>query len=518
MELLHARCLGPDRYGRQALCAPAIPLSVDYGGLARAVEVLARLLTDAGIGRGGRVALLAPASPEFVVSLLAVARCGAAVAPMDMSLRGLSLATALDRLAPDAVIGLSAALRRVPARAQQPRATIAFEGVEEASLVGTARLGDEARAFRLPLAGVPDEPERLAVDGADSADDVLLVATSGSTGHPKYVRLGHRGTLFNTTAHLSSLGLSGPFRGLQVLDASYSYGLVASLLATLVAGGTVVLPPRTDARSVRETIEAERPTVCLASPALLDYLIDNCPDEERTVFARLEKVGIGGDRCREPLRRKIRAFMPAADVYVTYGTTEAGPRISTLPPDQFLARPDSVGLAFDGVEIKTVDAQGERCQPGEIGLLRVRTPSRMNGYLGAASGENSGAVGRADGWLAINDLASLDEQGFLTIHGRADRQFKHRGRRINPAQIEYVLERLPGVVAARVEPVGERNEHLRATVHHREGIADNVEQRLRKHCRRNLPSRLVPGEIVTVVENDGYFFKGRRLPVREGLA
>lgn len=137
----------------------------------------------------------------------------------------------------------------------------------------------------------------------------------------------------------------------------------------------------------------------------------------------------------------------------------------------------------------------------------------MNGYLGIETGN-----GASDEWIAIDDLASLDTQGFLTIHGRADRQFKHRGRRINPAQIEYVLERFPGVVAARVEPVGERNDHLRATIHHRGDVARDLERQLREHCRRNLPGRLVPGEIVTVVENNGYFFKGRRLPVRESLA
>lgn len=476
----------------------------------------AATLTGAGLSRGGRVALIAPASPEFVVALLAAVRCGAAVAPVDMSLRGLSLAGALNRLAPDVVIGGAGALRRLRDCAFRPAVAIAFDGIDSKpapTLRATAYIRGDTQTAVLPLTGRPDNPEHAGADGVQGRDDALLVATSGSTGQPKYVRLSHEGILFNTRAHLDSLGLGKPFQAIQVLDASYSYGLVASLLGTLVAGGTVVFPPQSDARSVRETVRTERPDVCLASPALLEYLIDNCPADERDAFASLSRIGIGGDRCREHLRRKFQDFMPNAAIYVTFGATEAGPRVSTLPPDQLLQRPDSVGLPLEGVDIRIVDPQGRECAPGEIGLLRVRTPSRMNGYLGIETGN-----GASDEWIAIDDLASLDTQGFLTIHGRADRQFKHRGRRINPAQIEYVLERFPGVVAARVEPVGERNDHLRATIHHRGDVARDLERQLREHCRRNLPGRLVPGEIVTVVENNGYFFKGRRLPVRESLA
>jgi acyl-CoA synthetase (AMP-forming)/AMP-acid ligase II len=518
MELLHSLCLLRERNERPALTVPALGFSADYGGLAHGAAALARALEDAGVARGARIALMMPPSPAFVTVLFAALARGAAVAPVDTSLRGLSLSSALDRLDPDLLAAPAAALKRLPEGTAARRLLAIEETVASPAPALVATLIADGRAERLhiPLAG-PLAAMLRGPEGMEDTDDALLVSTSGSTGHPKYVRLGHAGTVFNARGHLAALGLHSPFTALQALDVGYSYGLIASLLATFVAGGTLVLPNGADAKAIREATAGGSPSVCLASPALLDYLVDTCPPGEEDVLRRLEKIGIGGDHCRESLRAKLAGFFPASGFYVTYGITEAGPRVATLPPDDFLRRPRSVGLPLDGVRLEVADADGRPCQAGMVGTLRVLTPSRMNGYLGDAPGPT--AAGAVDDWLATGDLASLDEAGFLTIHGRADRQFKHRGRRVNPAQIEMVLECFPGIVSARAETAEEDGDLLRAVVFHRAGEeAEDLPRRLQEHCRRNLPGRLVPGEIVTVVEDSGYFFKGRPMKARESIA
>lgn len=500
-ELLHARCLGHG--DAEALRLSGRRLSLSYGGLAAAVAGLAALLGRNGIGRGARIALAVPPSLDFAVGLLAAARCGAAAAPLDISLRGMSLEDALAALTPDAVIATAGILPRL-AGGGPARVVVAFEPADGPVAAGTLRHGGGSEAFRLVA-----EPGPESLDGARGAegsrpeDDVLLVATSGSTGRPKFVRLGHRGTLANIAGHLESFGLDRPFRALQVLGTSYSYGLIPSFLAPLATGGTVVLPPHGDPRAIRAAIAQDGPTVCLTTPALLEYLVDTCPPDERGALARLETIGIGGDAAREPLRRKLAGALPGTRLFATYGATEAGPRIATLPPERFLARPHAAGLPLPGVELAVVDDDGKPVPPGVAGRLRVRTPSRMNGYLG-----EPGPVGE---WLSIGDRASLDTEGCLTIHGRADRAFKHRGRLIDPAQIESVIARFPGVLATQVEPAP-AGDRLSAVVHFRPDHADpSLADRLRRYCRRNLPNRLVPHEITVVAEGDGYFFKGRRL-------
>ncbi|HUX17781.1 MAG TPA: class I adenylate-forming enzyme family protein [Acidithiobacillus sp.] len=508
MIFLHQACLQRDRSESIALHLLGESTALSYGALDAASLTLALHLQAAGIGKGARIAVLAGLSAEFVVALLAVSRCGAAFSPIDTSLRGISLSSLMERLRPDAVITTEANVQRVFDVLGERFPVFVFAGrrlcAHEAALWGDWRQGAERMQWRLPFT-LPDRAFASPMPPESMPDDdLLLMPTSGSTGQHKFVRLSHRALLFNTRAHVASFGIVGPFKALQILEVSYSYGLIASALGALVAGGSLVVPAHNTTRSVREAIETARPEICLGSPALFDRLIDNCSEEERVALRHLRKIGIGGDPCRAPLREKISAAFPEAEVFVTYGATEAGPRVSTLPAGQLLLRPDSVGLPLEGIAVEVVGPEGKPCPPGEEGVLRVRTPSRMNGYL------FDDTPLEPDGWLTVGDLASLDDAGYLSIHGRMDCQIKHRGRRINPAQIEKVIECLAGVVWARVD-VGNCMDRLRAVVFHRTGESSDFERQLVAHCRRNLPARLVPEEIALMPADGTYFFKGKPL-------
>lgn len=503
-DFLHAACFKPEWADFEAFRLLGLGLSVRYRELATAVDSMAGLLANSGLGRGDRIALAAPPSFDFAVALLAGVRIGAAVAPLDISLRGLSLNSALKALAPDAIVGRHQVLARFPA--ESARLVIACDTVDDggtAAIVGNVGSAAANRPFHIVAAPGGGSGVAAIAPGCESSDDALLVATSGSTGVPKYVRLGHAGILFNIREHLRSFELTAPFRALQALGSNYSYGLVSSFLAPLTAGGTIVLPRHSDAAALRSAIAQERPAVCLMTPALIEYLLDTCPDEELAALGNLEKLGIGGDTCREQQRCKIALKLPNLKPYITYGTTEAGPRIATLPPDQFLARPSSVGVPLAGVEVEVTDTHGVPVAAGVPGRLKVRTPSRMSGYLGA-----TGQVASGD-WLDTGDIAAMDAEGYLTVFGRAGRSFKHRGRLLDPTLVESVLAQFPGVIAARVQA---SESELCATVHCRpESTGGDFVEFLRRHCRRNLPSRLVPHKIVAVAESDAYFFKGRRL-------
>lgn len=511
-DFLHAACFRPEWADSEAFRLQGQGLSVRYLELATAVDAMARLLVDSGLGRGTRIALAAPPSLEFAVALLAGVRIGAAIAPLDISLRGISLNSTLESLAPDGIIGGHRVLTRFAD--DSARVVVACETVADnvAAIVGNVVSPAANRPFHIVAAPGGGSSVAAITPGCKSTDDALLVSTSGSTGTPKFVRLGHAGTLFNIREHLRSFGLTGPFRALQALNSNYSYGLISSFLAPLTTGATIVLPRHSDAAALRAAIAEEQPEVCLMTPALIEYLLDTCPDDELALLSSLEKLGIGGDTCREQLRRKIARKLPNVKPYITYGTTEAGPRIATLPPDQFLVRPSSVGVPLAGVEIEVTDAHGLPVAAGAPGALRVRTPSRMNGYLGVPGRAASGD------WLDTGDIGAMDADGYLTVFGRAGRAFKHRGRLLDPTLIESVLTQFPGVIAARVQAT-ESGQGLRATVHcHPESAGGDFVEFLRRHCRRNLPSRLVPHEIVTVAESGAYFFKGRRLSFDEAYA
>lgn len=511
-DFLHAACFRSEWANYEAFRLQGLGLSIRYRELASAVDAMAKLLVECGVGRGARIALAAPPSFEFAVALLAGVRVGAAMAPLDISLRGISLNSTLESLAPDGIIGRHPVLARLPgggARVVVTCETVTDDGV---AIVGNVVSPLVNRSFHIVAATSGDSGVAAIAPGCEPTDDALLVSTSGSTGTPKFVRLGHAGTLFNIREHLRSFDLTGPFRALQALGSNYSYGLISSFLAPLTAGATIVLPRHGDAAALRAAIAEERPEVCLMTPALIEYLLDTCPDDDLALLGSLEKLGIGGDTCREQQRRKVACKLPKLKSYITYGVTEAGPRIATLPPDQFLERPSSVGVPLAGVEVEVTDEHGQPLAIGVSGGLRVRTPSRMNGYLGDQGRDASGD------WLNTGDIAAMDADGYLTVFGRAGRAFKHRGRLLDPTLIESVLSQFPGVIAARVQATGS-GKGLHATVHCRlESAGSDFVELLRRHCRRNLPSRLVPHEIATVAESEAYFFKGRRLSFDEAHA
>jgi acyl-coenzyme A synthetase/AMP-(fatty) acid ligase len=200
--------------------------------------------------------------------------------------------------------------------------------------------------------------------------------------------------------------------------------------------------------------------------------------------------------------------LPRARFFATYGLTEAGPRVSTLPPEDFLVRGESVGVPLRGVQLEVRDVEGRPCGPGEVGSLFVRTPSLMSGYLVAGDSEPPPSP-LPNSWYPTGDLAALDADGYLSLHGRQDRQTKFRGRRFNPAVVERCLESHPSVVSAQVV-VDTAADRLVATARVRPGYDGTLAQELLVHCRRNLPNVLVPAGIECVAD-EGFYFKRRRV-------
>jgi acyl-CoA synthetase (AMP-forming)/AMP-acid ligase II len=341
---------------------------------------------------------------------------------------------------------------------------------------------------------------------ADPGQDAVLILTSGTTGHPKAVRLSHRAIRRNIDMHLESLALEGDIISLQVLPLSYSYGLIACLLSTLRLGGTTILcPGGLEPKLIHALGERYGPNLLMGSPLVFQYLLEKGGEDQRALRA-LRYLTVGGDRCRPHQAKLIQRCLPWARAYITYGLTEAGPRVSTLPPPQFGSMPQSVGRALPGVEIAVLNPAGRRCPRGETGEVAVRTPSVMNGYF---RDDAKTAERIRDGWLLTGDFGRLDANGFLTLLGRRDREFKFRGRRVHPGYIEQIIFTHPDVEEVHVAPAeGPQGEYIRATVKAHVASEEGLAEELRKLCRRHLPAFLVPSDF-RVDERHAYQFKGK---------
>ncbi|MET8004872.1 AMP-binding protein [Nonomuraea glycinis] len=321
------------------------------------------------------------------------------VALLDPDLSAAALAALVTRFRPAALLGFAQA----PHGRNIPHGTTAIR--------------------RTPRSGSGDEV------GEPHPELAVLLATSGSTGSPKLVRLSRTAVLANAHSIAEALALGPDEVAPTSLPLHYSYGL-SVLNSHLVAGASVVL---TDAglleRSFWSSLDDHRCTSLAAVPYQYDMLrrLRFDPAEHPALITLTQ----AGGRLRPEL---IDEFAAKTDFYVMYGQTEATARIAVLPPKRLADRPGSVGQAVPGGRLAIQD-----------GEVVYHGPNVMMGYAETAADLARGED--LDGVLRTGDLGRLDDDGFLYLTGRVKRIAKIFGVRVNLDDVERIL-RDCGPVAA----------------------------------------------------------------------
>ncbi|WP_043623677.1 AMP-binding protein [Nonomuraea candida] len=290
-----------------------------------------------------------------------------------------------------------------------------------------AALADLAERFRpaalLGFTHPLDGPPPPRTDVPDPHPDLgLLLATSGSTGSPKLVRLSRQAVLSNAAAIATALSLGPEEIAPTSLPLHYSYGL-SVLNSHLVAGGAVVL---TEAGLLERSFWADLRTYACTSLAAVPYQYSMLRRLrfDRSQYPSLTTLTQAGGRLAPELVEEFAA--QAERFYVMYGQTEATARIAVLPPDRLADRPGSVGVAIPGGRLEIED--------GEVVYYG---PNVMMGYA-----ERAEDLARGDdlgGRLRTGDLGRLDAEGFLHITGRLKRIAKVFGTRVNLDDVERLL-------------------------------------------------------------------------------
>ena len=289
------------------------------------------------------------------------------------------------------------------------------------------------------LAG--EVPEVMPPADCAASDLAALMATSGSTGVPRFVMVSHENLIANTEAISRSQGLAADERAMLVLPVSYCFG--ASLMHThLYQGGGVVFDRRfMFPDKVLQAIAQYGCTTFAGVPTVYNVLL------RRSNIRRIPMPGLrrflqaGGGLARERIS-EMRELFPLVKFYVMYGATEATARISCMDPDRWHEKPGSVGQPLDNLTVSIVDEQGNAVQAGQVGQLLARGPSICSGYFNDMEETRRVFSG---GWLRTSDLARRDEDGFLWIEGRAGAFLKIRGMRVSLAEVEAKVTAIPGV-------------------------------------------------------------------------
>jgi acyl-CoA synthetase (AMP-forming)/AMP-acid ligase II len=451
--------------------------SVTYGQLQKQVDALAKTLNQLGLGRGDRIAMALPNGLEVIASFLAASTVGTA-APLNPAYTRDEFKFYLEDTGARALI--------VPPKDCEEGRAAAGDKVLliEADIAGDGQL-------RLSSTGTAGEPR--STDYPEPDDIALILHTSGTTSRPKRVPLSHANLLTSARNVSETYQLTPEDVSLCVMPLFHVHGLVASTLATLSTGGTVVVPPKFNPLSFWSTVREHRATWYSAVPTIHQVLLS------RT------KAGIrpsGAEQLRF-IRSCSAALAPqtmadieerfGVPILEAYGMTEAAHQMASNPLPPAARKAGSVGRGT-AVEIATLDEAGDQLPPGTVGEVSIKGPNVFAGYEGNAE---ANAESFSHGWFRTGDQGYLDAEGYLTLVGRIKELINRGGEKISPREIDDTLLTHPAVAEAVCFGIAHRvyGEEVAAAVVLK-GAA--TEKDLIAHCRSSLSDFKCPSAIYIV--------------------
>ncbi len=408
-----------------AIIVPEQNLKISYAALRENVTALAESLTAAGVQRGDRIGMAMPNGLACVVSFLA-SSMAATSAPLNPGYKDEEFQFYLDDTNAKVIL-------------------LPPEGLPDARTAAQAKgvrmlIVDTDADGRVTIQGVA---ERKSIPPPSIDDVALILHTSGSTGRPKRVPLSHRNLSISSRNVARSYALSQDDVSLCVMPLFHVHGLVASTLATLATGGTVVVPGKFNPMSFWQTAEAHGATWYSAVPTIHQLLL------ARVKTGQPKPAGAAKLRfirsCSASLPPQVLHDLESAfgaPVLEAYGMTEAAHQMASNPlPENGPHLPGSVGPGTD-VQITIADDKGSHLKPLERGEVCIKGPNVITGY---ENNPEANATSFFDGWFRTGDQGFLDENGYLTLVGRLKELINRGGEKISPREIDEVLLAHPAV-------------------------------------------------------------------------
>jgi acyl-CoA synthetase (AMP-forming)/AMP-acid ligase II len=464
-----------------------------YAALAIAVDHTAKAFMAAGVKRGDRVAMIAMACPEFMVSFMAAAKVGASWLGINPKFSPREIAYILGDCRPKLLIALEQYLGK-PVAEQLPDIDLVSPGIVMTLVIGSPLAGWESYSDftsqqRPELDG---DLEERAIQVLPQ-DEALLMYTSGSTGKPKGVVQTHASILANVREQVRYFQMDRETRALLHFPINHVAADVEIGFATVYAGGTLVMMDRFDPASTLDILSSERVTMLGQIPAMF-LLQASLPKFDQADFSSLRTIIWGGAAAPRSLLTLLQKIAEDSGAILAtgYGSTEACGFVTyTAPSDDLETLATSVGRAPAGFEIRVVDEQRRPIATGQIGEVALRGPFLFKEYLNQPQATQD--CTDTQGWFYTGDLGSIDSSGQLFLSGRKSEMYKSGGENVFPQEIEEVLCSHPCVAMAAVigvpDPLYQEVGH--AIVALRPGTQADIES-LKDHCSHNLVNFKVP--------------------------
>ena len=458
---------------------------VNYGQLNRAVNAVAHLLKQTGVGKGDKIALVLPNIPEFVYCYFAAVKLGAVAVPMNTLSTPYELSYLLENSDAKVLMTVESVRKR-------------YEEIQDklstCKNVITVDNPDENSPFRkaLKVGDFSNPAETIS-----SEDPAAIIYTSGLTGKSLGAVLTHRNLYSQSHLIHSVVKRTHEDIGLSLIPLFHSFGSTVNMINVIRTGCCVVMMDRFTMDGLFSAIQKEKITYICAVPRLYLGMMFH-EGAANYDISSLDVCVTGG----APMPAEfIPAFENQFGVKVVegYGLTEASPACSFNMLDR-PQKPGSIGTAIPGAKIKIVDENDRELPRGEVGELIVQGDNVMKGYYKDAAATASVIK---NGWLHTGDLGKMDDDGYIFLTGLKKRMIITSGFNVYPKEVEDVLTLHPAVQNSRV--IGKhdlmRGEVVKAEIVKKDGFIIDEKEILR-HCRVYLSPYKVPREVEFVRKLD----------------
>lgn len=471
-----------------------------YSELHERVARLAYALKNKGIRLQDRVAIIHRNCHYFLESYLAAAQIGAILVPVNYRLHPKDFSYILRDSDSDAVIVEPSLVEVFPTLEECPGLRLIIETGPSKNI---AALESSCAYEEMVQYGRRDEHTALELQDTDTAQ---LYYTSGTTGKPKGVPLTHRNNYIHALNVIEEIQLSSSDRWLHVSPMHHLADAWSTWAITMVGGAHIFLP-EFDPAGVLETIERDRITISNFIPTMLNLLV-NHPEVSSYNYRSLRLIMSGGAPIApEIIRKVIETF--GCEYIQTYGMTETSPfltmsilkpHLKELPFEERLQYLATAGRPFKGVDLKILRDNGTEVEKNgrEVGEIVVKGDTITSAYWKLPD-ETRKRI--KDGWLHTRDLATMNEEGYVSIVDRMDDMIITGGENVYSIEVENVLYEHPKVLEAAVIGIRDEvwGERIVAIIVPKRNETP-TEEEIIMQCRKKLAAFKAPKEVLLVKE------------------
>ena len=401
---------------------------IDYRTLDDDANRFAQALHGVGLGKGNKIAIISSNLPEYPVVHFGTARSGCILVNLSVRYAADELAYVLNQAAVELLVveeGFLDAIAKVRTKLSR---------LERVVVIGKQRARvPDAVSFADFVSGQPPDPPAVEID---DSDPYSMTVTGGTTGFPKGVLASHRARTVTVLTAIAEFGLDE--RDIVAIATPLFH--VAALFIwyqpAVVIGATCALLPRWEPEAFTRMVERHGVSAAFLVPTQLNDIIKH-PDFDADGLKSLRKISFAGAPMPVTLMETLLKLLPHVAFTENYGLSETGP-MTVKPPWCLRQKITSIGRPAIGVEVRVVDEEGERVEPGEIGEIVTRGDHVLCEYLDEPE-QTAALYKKGKDWLWTGDLATVDEDGFLTLIDRSKDIIITGGENIYPAEVENAL-------------------------------------------------------------------------------